>query len=606
MGVFESLGLLFPAAVYFFAIVPLLLIAYLARERPRQAIVSSALAFRALHVMRGERFGGRPRLSWTFFLELLILCLAVLAIARPYLLRKGVPIAAVIDNSAAMQARMPDGKSRFDAAIAAAKEALDANGGATRVTLYETTPRPAQIGEFTDAAAASATLKHLKTTDAPDDPAAVAGLLNQLQSNRALGRIIFAGYRAIARPVPARFKSIVVGDPIVNFAIGSFNLARESLGESAPHARLSVANFSPTPRTLELTLSGDGKVIGQARQSVDADAVASFDFPNLPAARIYRAQLEPADAFALDNTAYAAGSSVSAVSILFVSPSPTDGESLKAIPGVAVTSVKPGAFSPSRLANADLAIFEYAAPKELPAANALIVMPPPGDPVFNFNARQTAQVEIAGWPSTSALTDEVNFRLLNMRSGEYLGEHPWMRTVVSGTGGGLIMAGERQGHRYIATGFNPFPYLGRQNLPMSILTLNMLGYLAGLGTHTAGFRTGRSWVVPAGVTRIILPSGRGETVTPGERFDQADEQGIYTLIGAGGVKTARAVNLTDLTASDLQNAAPIRIGAVNGSAAAGESAVRTPLTTWIIAAILALIVIEAPLVYRRRRPLVES
>jgi hypothetical protein len=606
MGMFESLGLLFPAAVYFFAIVPLLLIAYLARERPRQAIVSSALAFRALHVMRGERFGGRPRLSWTFFLELLILCLAVLAIARPYLLRKGVPVVAVIDNSAPMQARMPDGKSRFDAAVAEARDALGANAGATRVTLYETAPRPSQIGEFANADAAIAALKDLRATDAPDDPAAVASLLNQLESNRSLGRIIFASYRTIAPPVPARFKSIVVAEPIINFAIGSFNLARESLSEAAPHALLSAANFSPTPQTLRLTLTADGKVIGQARQSVDADAVASFDFPNLPPARIYRAQLEPADAFALDNTAYAAGSSVATVSILFVSPLPADGESLKSIPGVAVTVVKPGAFAPSQLANADLAIFEYTAPKELPAANALIVMPPLGDPVFNLSARQAAQVEITGWPSTGALTDEVNFRLLNMRSGEYFGEHPWMRTVVSGSGGGLMMAGERQGHRYVATGFNPFPYLGRRNLPMSILTLNMLSYLAGLGAHTAGFRTGQPWVVPAGVTRIILPSGRGETVTPGEQFSRTNEQGIYMLVGAGGVKTARAVNLADLTASDLENAAPIRIAAVSGSAAAGESAVRTPLTPWIIATILALIVIEAPLVYKRRRPLVES
>jgi hypothetical protein len=605
MGVLESLGLAFPAAAYFLAIAPLLLIAYLARERPRQAIVSSVLAFRALHVMRGERFGGRPRLSWTFFLELLILCLAVLAIARPYLMRKGVPIAAVIDNSASMQARMPDGKTRFDAALAAARDALGAESGASRVTLYATAPRPAQVGAFSSAGAAAAALKRLKVTDAPDDPAAVASLLNQLESTRSLGRIIFASYRAIAPPVPARFKSIVTGEPIVNFAIGSFNLTRESLGEPAPHARVAVANFSTVPQTLKVTLTGDGKSIAQARQRVEAGAVASLDFPNLAAAQIYRARLEPADAFALDNTAYAAGSAVKAVSILFVSPSPNDGRSLKSIPGVTVTALTPGAYSPKELAAADLAIFEYTVPKVLPAASALLVMPPPGDPVFNFNARAAAQVQITGWPSTGALTDGVNFRLLNMRSGEYLGEHPWMQAIVSGSGGGLIMAGVRQGHRYVATGFNPFPYLGRQNLPVSILTLNLLSYLAGLGSQAAGFRTGQPWVVPAGVTQIVSPSGRGNTVTPGGQFDGANEQGIYTLIGSGGGKTARAVNLADLTASDLENAAPIRIDAVNGGAAAGESVVRTPLAPWLIAAILALIALEAPLVYRRRRPLVE-
>ena len=85
------MGLLNPGALYFLSIVPALILAYLARERPRRATVSSVIAFRALHVMRGQRFGGRPRFTWTFFLELLALCLAVIAMAGPYLLKKGHP-----------------------------------------------------------------------------------------------------------------------------------------------------------------------------------------------------------------------------------------------------------------------------------------------------------------------------------------------------------------------------------------------------------------------------------------------------------------------------------------------------------------------------------
>src|SRR5271167_717707 len=111
------MGLLNPGALYFLLIVPALILAYLARERPRQATVSSVLAFRALHVMRGQRFGGRPRFTWTFFLELLLLCLAVLAMARPYLIRRGRPLAVVLDNSAAMQAQTGSGSTRFAAAL---------------------------------------------------------------------------------------------------------------------------------------------------------------------------------------------------------------------------------------------------------------------------------------------------------------------------------------------------------------------------------------------------------------------------------------------------------------------------------------------------------
>jgi len=602
MGPLNAMGLLNPGALYFLAIVPALIIAYLARERPRQATVSSVLAFRALHVMRGQRFGGRPRFTWTFFLELLALCLAVFAMAGPYLLKKGTPIAVVIDNSAAMQALTPSGKTRFENALAATNDALDREGGSGQVTVYVTAPQPHQVsGAVSGIGAAHEVIARVQVVDAPDDPAALATLLGQLVSDGHIGRIVFAGYRSIAPPVPARLVPIMAGQPIANYAIGSFALSRETFGAADLHARVTVANFSPAAQALKVTIAGDGKPIGAAQATVASGEVATFDFPKLAPAEVYRAQLDPSDGFALDNTASATGSAVKPVAVLFVSPTPADGASLRSIPGVSVESRAPAAYNPKDLANFDLAIFEYTVPKELPAVNTLLVMPPPGDPVFNFSAQSAPRVEVACWPTTDPLTDEVNFRLLNFRSGEYLGQHPWMPAVVTGNGGGLMLSGSRQGHRFVATGFNPFPYLGRENLPMSILTLNMLGSLAGFGAQTSGYRTGEPWIVPAGVTAIALPSGRRESVQAGTLFTSVNSQGVYQLLGAGGQKTLRAVNLADLTASDLTNISPISIPAAAASAMPASAIVRAPLAAYFLAAIIALIVIESLLVYRRPR-----
>src|SRR5579863_2750562 len=249
-----AFGLFYPGALYFLAIVPALIVAYLARERPRRVVVSSVLAFRALHVMRGERFGGRPRFNWTFFVELLILCLAVLAMAGPYLVRRGNPVAVVIDNSAAMQVRSADGKLRFETAVAKAADALAGAGGSGEITVYVTTPQPHQIGSFGTIGAATSAVESVQATDVPDDPAALSALLAQLNSNSRIGRIIVASYRAVAPPVPARVIPIVVGEPAANYAIGSFALSRESFGAATLHARVSVANFSPTAQTLKATL----------------------------------------------------------------------------------------------------------------------------------------------------------------------------------------------------------------------------------------------------------------------------------------------------------------------------------------------------------------
>ncbi|HEX3409560.1 MAG TPA: BatA domain-containing protein [Candidatus Binataceae bacterium] len=598
------MGLLNPRALYFLALVPALIIAYLARERPRQATVSSVLAFRALHVMRGQRFGGRPRFTWTFFLELLALCLAVLAMAGPYLLKKGTPIAVVLDNSASMQALTPAGQTRFENARAAINDALDRQGRNTPVTLYVTAPQPHQLsGALGGLAEAHEALARAKAVDAPDDPAALATLLGQLAADAHLGRIIYAGYRSIAPPVPARFVPIVAAQPIANYAIGSFALSRESFGVADLHARLTVGNFGPAAQALKVTINGDGRPIGTAQATAAPGEVTAIDFPRLAPAAVYRAQLDPADGFMLDNAAYATGSAVKPVAILFVSPTPGDGASLRSIPGVTVETRAPAAYNPADLANFDLAIFEYTVPKELPALNTLLVMPPPGDSVFNFTAQPTPHVEVAGWPTTDPLTDEVNFRLLNFRSGEYLGQHSWMQAVVTGNGGGLLLSGTRQGRRFVATGFNPFPYLGRANLPMSILTLNLLGSLAGFGAQTGGYRTGEPWIVPAGVNAIVLPDGRREAVVPGALFASVTSQGVYQLLGAGGQKNLRAVNLANLAVSDLASIAPLSLPAAAASAAPASSIVRAPLATWFITAIIALIVIESLLVYRRRRAL---
>src|SRR5580704_12805650 len=599
------MGLLNPGALYYLlALIPALALAYLVRERPRRVVVSSVLAFRALRARRGRRFGGWPRPDWMFFVEMLIIALAVLAIAKPYVTRTGNPIAVVLDDSAAMQATAGSGRSRFDMARAALTDALGREGPG-EVNLYLSAPQPHRAGPpFASAAEASAALAQLHPADAPSDQAALTALLSELASDTRLRRVIYAGARPLAAPVPPRIEAFSAGDPLPNYAIGSFVLRRESLGQAALHARLTVGNFSPVAQTLQLAITGDGHSIGHAEAHLEPGQIGAIEFPNLRPAGVYRASLTPTDGFALDNVAWATAGAVKSIAILFVTPTPADAAGLDALPGIAVRVASPASFSPKDLASADLAIFEYAVPKEMPPVNALLVMPPPGDPVFGFNIQPAANVAITGWPPTGPLTDSVNYRLLNLRAGEYLGQHPWLQTIVSGSGGALMLAGERAGHRLVALGLNPFPYLGRRNLPMSVLTLNSLSYLAGFGAETGGYHTGDPWIVPASVDAIVPPDGRKIKVTPGMLFTGANFQGLYRLIAADGAKSERAVNLANLRASDLENTPAMKIES-SGSGAMAEVAPRhAPITGDFILAIVALVILEGLIAYRRRRRVV--
>src|ERR1700691_5663944 len=597
------MGLLYPGALAFLLIVPALVLAYLARERPSRVTVSSVMAFRALRGFRRERFGGWPRLDWMFFAEVLILSLVVLAMAGPFVWKRSSPLAVVIDNSAAMQALTPSGKSRFDVA----REKLDAelsaeSGGGGEISVYVTAPQPRRVAPpFITLTEARLALRRIKPTDAPNDQTTLENFLSNLASEARVAKVIFAGAEALAAPVPARIHPIAVGDAVADSAIGSFSLRREVLGAEALHASLTIANFSPETRTLELIVTGDGKQVAHAKEALGARETATLEFPAIPPARIYEAKLAPDDALALDNIAYATAGSVKNLSILFISPTPADAAGLNSIPGVAVTTKTPDAYSPDELANFDLAIFEYATPKEIPAVNTMLVMPPAGDPVFGLTVTPTAKVEIAGWRTTDTLTDSVNFRLLSLRGGEYFGTHPWMSQVVGGDGGALLLKGERGAHRFVATGFNLVPSLGRRTLPMSVLTLNAISYLAGLGGSSSGYRTGQPWLAPAGVDHVILPSGKKKAARPGTLFTDVSEQGVYELVGPGGVQTPRAVNLADLTESDLASSPLLKVEGANAGSAVEPVMQKSSLSDYILLGIILLTALEALIVYRRRR-----
>lgn len=594
------MGFLYPGALAFFALLPLLVVAYLVRERPRGVTVSSVLGFRVLRGLRAERAWGRPRFDWLFLVELLILALAVMAMAQPYLVRKHTPVAVVIDNSAPMQARDASGHSRFAQARAGLLAALPGGAGVV-VTVYVTAPAPHPIAAGVTPSRAREIIADLDPTDAPNVSGGIGRIISELVAGRKFAQIFYAGSRPLSPPVPPIVNAIAVGEPVPNFALGSFAVRAEGFGASTLKARLVVANFSSEPHTLTVQISGDGKPIAHSQIKLAAHEVQAVSFPALPRAAIYRAELTPTDAFPLDNLAYATATAGDQIRVLFVSPTPADASGLSALPGLRVTTLSPRDYSP-RTARADLIIFEYAAPKELPPASALLVMPPGGDPVFGLTVAPGQTTQITSWRTPDPLTAGVNFRLIAPGRAESYNSAAWLQSVVSSNLGGLILAGRHQGHRYVAMGINPFPYLGRRNLPMSILTLNVLSYLSGFGAVESGYRTGQPFIVPAGITAITPPVGDRIAVVPGTLFTAYRTQGLYALSGPGVPERQRAVNLDNLAVSDLQEIPPVKLeieGAV--AAATPDFSRRLTLTPYLLAALLALAACEAVFVYHRRR-----
>ena len=89
-------------------------------------------------------------------------------------------------------------------------------------------------------------------------------------------------------------------------------------------------------------------------------------------------------------------------------------------------------------------------------------------------------------------------------------------------------------------------------------------------------------------------------------FTDVGSQGIYELSGPDIPATPRAVNLDNLAVSNFQNTPPLKVE-TRGSAAPNQRFTeKASLSAWVLGAILVLGALEAMLVYRRRRRLLEA
>src|SRR3989338_6131317 len=93
-----------PAALYAFFLLPLLLIPYLIKRRPRRLVFSSLLLLRDLATAALGRPWGKLYLPPIFFLQLLLLVLLILALAEPVFSVRPLKVAVIIDHSPSMPA----------------------------------------------------------------------------------------------------------------------------------------------------------------------------------------------------------------------------------------------------------------------------------------------------------------------------------------------------------------------------------------------------------------------------------------------------------------------------------------------------------------------
>ena len=593
-----------PAALYGLFALPLLLVPYLIRRKPRRVVFSSLLLFMEPGTQATAKPWGRLHLPPIFFLQLLLLMLLILALAEPVFSVRLSNIAIVMDNSASMQA-LEDGTARAVLARDQATKVLSDLGANGKVDIFTIVPQLEKVNKApVSPSDAIGLLASLEPYDLADEPTNHADLLNQLTSHHKYERVYFISDRPV-RGRSSTIRVLTVGKPRDNLAITAFMVSPSSLVNRRLEAVVEVANHSAQNQRVKVTVRGDGSggVLAHRELRVPSRRTASASFQNLAEKPYYVAEIDESDALTLDNRQFAVAANARSLKILAISPRPRALDSLRAIAGVSLTIVAPEDYQQTDRSGFGLEIFHYSAPALLPLNPSLLVLPPDSNPVVKLG-NPIMRPMPSGWRESHPLNRYLNLALFRPAYARPLIPQTAGEPIIETVQGPLAVAMEHQGTRLLVLGFDPFPYLGRENLPMSIFTLNLLDWFVSAG-GAKGRVTGEPVALGAAQQESILTTPRGEkhiAQSASASFTNTFYQGIYQL-NRGGDRQLLAINYQSASESDLLDSKPIELQP--SETAINSGSILFSFWPYLVMASLLLFIVEwffVPPADRRRLP----
>jgi len=592
-----------PLAFWFALLAIPIVLLYLLRLRRRAQPVSSTLLWRrAILDREANTLWQRLRRNVLLFLQLATLAFLIFALARPYLQAPGGPsrqVIVLLDASASMQATDVR-PSRFEAARAQVRALIETLGSEDRMTLIAVDGTPRALSALSnDKVQLRAALDALRPTlSAANWGAAVALAAAVGAGGEESTTFVFSdGANAddlALLPGAARF--IPVGESGDNLAISTLALRRARDGLAA---LVRVTNHGLRDEQALVAVRTEAALIDARTLDVPAGSAIEWTIKDIPPdARWVQAGIESAryNLLAADDVAYAVNAANVIRRALLVTPGNLFLEqALAALPGLRTTRA---AALPPEVEGYDLYVLDGVSAALPAGANALLIG---AQGVFTPTAvfSDTAYVRTAPHP----IARDLDWRMVSVLDAYRLAAPDWLRPVVEGQGGPLVLAGESPDGalgRVVALAFD----LRRSDLPLQIafpiLIANSVAWLAppqGLDIPLS-VQPGEVVALPAGA-RVTLPSG--ETVTLGiQGFAQTEQPGVYTF-EAGQVQGAFAVNFFNVAESRIAPNPNLTVGQ-SSPASATEAQVAQREFWHILAALaLALLVIEW-WVYQRGLP----
>lgn len=597
--------LLAPAAAAFGVIVPVIVALYFLKVRRAPVPVSSTLLWRsAIKDRQAAIPWQRLRFSWLLILQILAALALVLALMRPAQ-SAPAPLAGhtivLVDASATMQATDVH-PSRFqEAKTQAAKLIAEVKAG-ERLTLMVLDANPRVLADSVgNQAPLRQALDALQPEDGPADlqsALALAASVSGAGTDTQLVVLSDGITEPVAAPValPFQLSFHAIGTSAEDLAITALSAQP---GASGQQAFVHVQNEGNQRRTVTVNLSVDGRLTNARSVTLDGGTGQDLLFPLPTGAQQLHASLDPGDAFALDDSAWALARPASGYRVLLVSPGNLFlQQALSLVPGIRVTPVSATASAYHAAPPADLYVFDQFTPPALPDAPVLLVDPPSGAAGTIGNAFSPGPLAPAG---PNPLLSGLTLSDVHVAAAHDLTTSGFGQPLITSPGGPVAMIREPPAApaRGVLLGFD----LHESDLPLRTAFPVLIDRLAGWllpQTSQATYHPGDEVAISEtgsglGVER---PDGHVDAlrpVAPAEPLVFADTRapGVYTVVRTTG--GSRSTLSRFVVNAGSPSIAPVPTLALAQGSGGGPRAARRPQHNewWPWAAAGALVALTA-------------
>jgi von Willebrand factor type A domain/Aerotolerance regulator N-terminal len=607
-----------PLAFAFAATIPVVVVFYLLKRKRVVKLVSSTLLWQKfLAETQASAPFQRLRKNWLLILQIILLTLVVLALARPYFSTKAKPAqrrVVILDASASMQAT-DETPSRFEKARAEALKWVDSLKDTDEmvIVLAGATTEVKQSATSEKAALRRA-LQGCVCSDGPTRlvPALrmAESLVRDLDPKTGPEVHLFSDG---AVPELNEFENKAL--PLIYHKVGK---EANNLGVTALDVRAnpedarqraiytSVANFSPESRQTDIELLLDGHLLETRPLTIPAGETSPQVFLGKQSRDgVFTVRLTSQDDLAADNQASIVSLLPQPVKVLLVSRGNRLLEkALRAAPNVEVATAT-DLTDPAT--GFDFVVLDSVTPTVWPKGNVLAIH------VVNTNwlegVKNVEAPPIVDWKSAHPLLRYAGFDNVQVVQSLTARTPTWAVSLVETPKASLILAGELGRQRIIWIGFDVLESNWPLRVSFPIFIANAVEWL-----NPASARSGQLLVKagdpfrlaltePASTAQITLPSGATKTLaldpTASELvFGDTYKQGIYRL-RLGTNDTAFCVNLLDAAESNIKPREEIQLGKYTKVSATTTH--RANMELWRTIAALGLVVLLGEWWYYHRR-----